>query len=124
MSPLWRVDMPDPRSFLPLTHHAYSLLLCLAEEPAHGYALVERIRSRSGGLISPGTGSFYSIVKKLNEERLIEEVEAEPGDRRRRLYRLTALGAKVLQAEANRLESNVEAARRLRSAWTGRGADR
>ena len=58
----------DPRRFLPLTHLAYAVLLCLAEEPAHGYALVERIRTRSGGLINPGTGSFYSIVKKLSDE--------------------------------------------------------
>jgi len=115
---------PDPRRFLPLTHLAYAVLLCLAEEPAHGYALVERIRDRSAGLVSPGTGSFYSIMKKLSDDGLIAEVDGTPGDPRRRTYAVTPLGAAVLQAEADRLARSVAAARRLRAAPAGRGGAR
>lgn len=115
---------PDPRRFLPLTHLAYAVLLCLAEESAHGYALVERIRMRSGGLINPGTGSFYSIVKKLSDDGLLEEVDDSSSDRRRRSYALTSLGAKVLHAEADRLARSVADARRLRAMVSGRGGRR
>jgi PadR family transcriptional regulator PadR len=114
----------DPRRFLPLTHLEYAVLLCLAEEPTHGYALVERIRVRSGGLVNPGTGSFYSIVKKLNDDQLIAEVDERAGDRRRRSYAVTRLGAEVLQAEANRLARDVAAARRVRAVSPGRGGAR
>lgn len=114
----------DPHRFLPLTHLEYAVLLCLAEEPTHGYALVERIRVRSGGLVSPGTGSFYSIVKKLNDDQLIAELDERALDRRRRSYAVTQLGAAVLQAEANRLARDVAAARRVRAALSGRGRAR
>lgn len=117
--------MPQsPLHFLPLTHLAYAVLLCLAEEPTHGYALVERIRERSKGLVNPGTGSFYSIVKKLADEGLIEELVVLAGDRRRRSYAITSLGAAVLQAEADRLAQSVAAARRLRALPAGRGGTR
>jgi DNA-binding PadR family transcriptional regulator len=114
----------DPSRFLPLTHLEYAVLLCLAEEPTHGYALVERIRARSGGLVNPGTGSFYSIMKKLNDDQLIAELDAPDADRRRRSYAVTRLGAAVLQAEADRLARSVAAARRVRPVLSGRGGAR
>jgi len=113
----------DPHRFLPLTHLEYAVLLCLAEEPTHGYALVERIRAQSGGLVNPGTGSFYSIMKKLNDDQLITELDERAAGRRRRSYAVTRLGAAVLQAEAERLARNVAAARRVR-AVLGRGGAR
>lgn len=107
-----------PESFLPLTHLAYHLLLSLAEEPAHGYALVQRVRERSGGMIDPGTGSFYSVVRALSDDGLIEEVESpEPSaDSRRRYYAVTPFGRAVLVAEAHRLEELLAATRRARLA--------
>jgi len=115
---------PDPHRFLPLTHLEYAVLLCLSEEPMHGYALVERIRARSSGLVNPGTGSFYSIIKKLNDDGLIAELDERAADRRRRSYAVTQLGAAVLQAEANRLARDVAAARRVRAVSPGRGGAR
>ena len=112
---------PDPRKFLPLTHLAYHVLLSLAEAPAHGYALVERIRERSGGLIDPGTGSFYSIVKNLHDAHLIKEVEA---DGSRRTYAITPLGETVLVAESERLAAQVALTRKLGLAPSGRGSGR
>ncbi len=114
----------DPRQFLPLTHLAYHILLSLAEAPAHGYALVQRIRERSDGLVDPGTGSFYSIIKKLSDDALIEEAETDDADGRRRWYAITALGKAVLVAEAARLAAQVAATRKLGLAPSGRGGGR
>lgn len=93
-----------PRSFLPLTHLSFYLLLVLAESPGHGYALVRRIRERSDGLVDPGTGSFYSIIRGAVDAGLIEEHHgASSDDGRRREFAITDLGRKVLSAEAERL---------------------
>ena len=97
--------MAQPRpaaAFLPLTHLTYYLLLVLTDGPAHGLALVDRIRARSGDLVNPGTGSFYSIVQKTVGQGLIAEEPAESGGRKR-AYQLTPLGRRVLAAEAARL---------------------
>lgn len=114
----------DPRRFLPLTHLAYRILLSLAEAPAHGYALVQRIRERSDGLVDPGTGSFYSIIKKLSDDALIAETETDDGDGRRRWYAITAVGKVVLIAEAERLTAQLAATRKLGLAPSGRGGAR
>jgi len=114
----------DPRQFLPLTHLAYHILLSLAEAPAHGYALVQRIRERSGGLVDPGTGSFYSIIKKLSDDGLIAETETDDVDERRRWYAIAPVGKIVLAAEAERLAAQLTATRKLRLAPSGRGGGR
>lgn len=100
----------DPASFLPLTHLVHYLLLALAESPAHPYALVQRIREVSDGCIDPGTGSFYSIIKRTVDEGLVEEAEGD--DARRRVYALSALGRRVLEAEVARLEVQLASTRR------------
>ncbi len=114
----------DITRFLPLTHLAYHVLLSLAEAPAHGYALVQRIRERSAGLVDPGTGSFYSIVKKLSDEGLIAETETDDADGRRRWYAITPLGEAVLMAEADRLTEQLAATRKLGLATPARGGQR
>ena len=108
----------SPDSFLPLTHLAYHLLLLLSEAPAHGYALVQQVRERSRGMIDPGTGSFYSVVRSLSDDKLIREVDAPSADAdmRRRYYTVTPLGSAVLAAEARRLEALLSATRRLQHA--------
>ena len=109
-----------PDSFLPLTHLGFHVLLSLAEAPAHGYALVKRIRERSDGRIDPGTGSFYSIIAAFSDDGLIEEVPAlDAGDARRRCYGVTRLGREVLAAEARRLERLLADTRRATAARAG-----
>ena len=105
-------------SFLPLTHLGFHILLSLSEAPAHGYALVQQVRERSGGTIDPGTGSFYSVVRSLSDDKLIKEIGAPSADAdtRRRYYTVTPLGSAVLAAEARRLETLLAATRRLQHA--------
>jgi DNA-binding PadR family transcriptional regulator len=91
-------------SFLPLTPLMVYLLLSLAEAPAHGYALVGRIRERSGGIVDPGTGSFYSVIRSAVDAGLIAEDQAGiRTDARRRQFMITELGRRVLAAETHRL---------------------
>jgi hypothetical protein len=60
-----------------------------------------------------GTVSFYSIINKLSDDRLIWEQENDGGDTRRRCYAITAFGATVLSAEADRLTAQSAATRKL-----------
>lgn len=103
----------DPSAHLPLTHLTYHLLLALAEEPAHAYGLVQAIREQSDGAIDPGTGSFYSMIRQAVDQGLIQDAPPErDADARRRRYAITALGRRVLEAEASRLETQLAATRR------------
>jgi len=104
----------DPRSFLPLTPLVSEVLLSLAEESRHGYGIILDVERRSQGLITLRTGTLYLLLQRLVAQRLIEETDAKSDDERRRYYRLTALGREVLGAEARRLESLVDDARRTR----------
>ena len=100
---------PVPDDFLPLTHLACHVLLALVDGPRHGYAIVQAVRRQSDGRVDPGTGSFYSIVRGLSDQGLIDAVAAPEADapERRRYYALTPLGRRVLAAESARLAGLV-----------------
>jgi DNA-binding PadR family transcriptional regulator len=105
--------MPDPRSFLPLTPHAFQVLLALTDEDRHGYALIQEVELRTDGIIRLRTGTLYTLLQRLTDEQLIIPAAATRGaDPRRRYYRITDLGRAVLGAEARRLESLIGEARR------------
>jgi DNA-binding PadR family transcriptional regulator len=107
---------PDPRSFLPLTPLAFQVLLALADEDRHGYGIIREIETRTDGLLRLRSGSLYTLLQRLLDETLIVESDERPvpekDDERRRYYRVTDLGRKVLSAEARRLESALSEARR------------
>jgi DNA-binding PadR family transcriptional regulator len=106
----------DPRRYLPLTPLAFQVLLALADDDRHGYAIIREVEDRSGGVITLRTGTLYTMLRRLLQEQLIEESSRRPArtddDERRRYYRLSALGRGVLTAEARRLESALGDARR------------
>jgi DNA-binding PadR family transcriptional regulator len=103
----------DPRGFLPLKPVDLQLLLALAERELHGYGLVQEISARTDGLVSLDPGNLYRVIKRLVDAELIAESahRAAPdlGDERRRYYRITALGGRVLAAELQRLQTLVNA---------------
>lgn len=112
----------DAQSHLPLTHLMYHLLLALADEPSHAYGLVGAIRERSEGRIDPGTGSFYSMIRQAVDDGLVRESPRDRGaDARRRVYDITPLGRRVLEAEVRRLEQQLAATRRTLAAAERRG---
>ena len=106
----------DPAGLLPLTPVALNVLLALADGERHGYGIILEVEERTGGDVRLGPGTVYGAVKRLREKGLIEDSGERPDpaldDERRRYYRLTALGGRVLAAEVGRLETLVRAARR------------
>ena len=110
--------MLDPRSFLPLTPLVFQVLLAVADEPRHGYGIIREVEDGSGGVIRLRSGTLYTLLQRLQDEQLIVESDDRPDpeddDERRRYYVVTGLGRAVLAAEARRLESAVDEARRKR----------
>ena len=106
----------DPRSFLPLTPLAYQVLLALADVARHGYGIIREVDERTDGLIRLRTGTLYTMLQRLLDERLLEETSERPAaqddDARRKYYRMTTLGRDVLAAETRRLELVLGEARR------------
>jgi len=102
-------------SFLPLTPAVFHILVTLADGEAHGYAVMQEVTRRSGGGVRLGPGTLYGAISRLLEDGFIEESEHRPDpemdDTRRRYYRLTNFGGRVLAVETERLAELVRAAR-------------
>jgi DNA-binding PadR family transcriptional regulator len=104
-----------PQDYLPLTPAVFDILLALWDGENHGYAIMQAVQQASEGRTVLRPGTLYRALSRLLETQMVEELEERPDpewdDERRRYYRLTALGKRVLKAEAARLEQQVEAAR-------------
>jgi DNA-binding PadR family transcriptional regulator len=80
-----------------LKGHLDGLLLAVLEPgPQHGYAVMEALRSASGGTLDLPTGTVYPALHRLERAGLIVSEELTVGGRRRRAYRLTASGRSSL----------------------------
>lgn len=99
---------------LPLSLTVFHMLLSLAEGERHGYALKREILQRTESRINLGSGALYGAINRMLEEGLIVESDQRPDphldDERRRYYRITPLGLRVLQAEVSRLRALVKLA--------------
>ena len=112
------MDRFRPDSFLPLTPVAFEILLALADGEQHGYSILREVERRSSGAVRLHPGTLYRALARLLESGLIDELEERPDpsadDERRRYYRLTIRGIAVARAEAERLASQLSAARARR----------
>ncbi len=110
-------ETTQPDSHLPLKPAVFLVLLSLAEEEQHGYALASSVREMSDGKLNLATGPLYRHLRRLLDDGLVEESDRRPApdqdDRRRRYYRLTELGRDVVAAEAVRMADLVEVSRSL-----------
>jgi DNA-binding PadR family transcriptional regulator len=108
----------DPESFLPLSLSVLHILLSLADAERHGYGIMKEVANRTDGKVRLGPGILYGNIKRLIEEGLIEEADTRPDpeldDERRRYYRLTGYGRKVVLAEVQRLSQLINMARAKR----------
>jgi len=98
----------------PLTPAMFHVLLALAGEDMHGYAILKEVELRTAGEVKLSTGTLYGIIKRLLADGLIIELRQRPAahdDERRRYYRLTTQGRELAAAEAARLEKVVALAR-------------
>ena len=116
---------PDPQELLPLTPVVLHILLALAgadgdeqQHGRHGYAVAQEVEELTGGQIRMGPGTLYGSIQRMLGAALIEEAPRSRGraggedDDRRRYYRLTVLGRRVLQLELARLAQVLRIARR------------
>ena len=103
----------DVVSFLPLSPAVLHILLSLAGEERHGYAIMQEVARQSDGQYKLGPGTLYDNLQKLVNHGMVEESSrrAADDDPRRRYYRLTSFGRRVLTAEISRLESVIREAR-------------
>jgi DNA-binding PadR family transcriptional regulator len=94
---------------IPLTPVVLAILLALSHGDRHGYAIMKEAALPEGGGISLGPGTLYGTIDRLIRDALAEETGLTD-DARRRYYRLTRLGHRVLAAEIARLRNFVHAA--------------
>lgn len=113
----------DPQRFLPLKTQWFHIMLCLAGGEQHGYGIMQEVLDRTGGKVRLWPATLYGSIKRLIEADLIEESDERPApeldDARRRYYRLTILGKRVLDAECERLQELVRTVRVKQRAVTG-----
>jgi DNA-binding PadR family transcriptional regulator len=107
-----RQDNLDVEAYLPLTAPVFHVMLALADEPKHGYAILKEVEERTHRKVQLSSGTLYAIMKRLLKDGLIEEIEdgRVQWDERRRSYRLTRFGRRVAEAEARRMEDLLRTA--------------
>src|SRR5215510_14417294 len=105
----------DSQRFLPLKTQCFHIMLALAGGEQHGYGIMQEVLERTGGKVRLWPATLYGSIKRLIEADLIEESNDRPkpelDDARRRYYRLTTLGRRVLEAECERLQELVRTIR-------------
>jgi DNA-binding PadR family transcriptional regulator len=105
----------DLKSLLPLQPTTFHILLSLADEDRHGYAIILEVARRTQGELKLSAGTLYRSIQRMLETGLIVETRNRPApemdDERRRYYRITPLGKSVAQAEAGRLRDLLKMAR-------------
>jgi DNA-binding PadR family transcriptional regulator len=99
----------EPTDLLPMNHADFHIMLALAETELHGYGIMQRVSGITDRKLRLGPGTLYTAIKRLLDGGLIEESAERPDpeldDDRRRYYKLTRFGHRVLAAEAERLQS-------------------
>ena len=105
----------SPQELLPLTPPVFHILLSLADEERHGYGIMQDVARQTNDALQLGPGTLYGCLKRMLAAGLVEESDERPDpaldDERRRYYRMTALGKRVVRAEAQRLAGALMAAR-------------
>lgn len=104
-----------------MSEQAFLVLTALAEEPRHGYAVVQAVEALSDGRVRLAIGTLYGVLDRLVADGLAERDREEVHQGRlRRYYRVTDAGARALAAEVARLRANVRAASAVLRARTAR----
>ena len=109
---------PEINELLPLTPTVFHILLALADQERHGYGIMQEVMAMTQNRVCMGPGTLYGSIKRMLKANLIEESDERPDpeldDERRRYYRLTDWGRRVLAAEAQRLSALIDVAQAKR----------
>lgn len=104
----------EAEQHLPLKPTVYLILFSLVSGPCHGYGIKKQVEALSKGRVKLDPGTLYRWMARLLEDGWLEESEQRPqpeeDDERRRYYRLTPLGRRIVELESNRLAHLVKAA--------------
>ena len=105
----------NSQRFIPLKAQWFQIMLSISGGEQHGYGIMQEVLGRTHGKVRLWPATLYGSIKRLIEAGLIEESDERPApeldDARRRYYRLTALGIRVLDAECERLQELVRTIR-------------
>jgi DNA-binding PadR family transcriptional regulator len=105
----------NAEDLLPLPPATFHILMAVAEEERHGYAIIQDVARRTGGALKLSAGTLYRSIQRMLEQGLLEETQERPApeldDERRRYYRITHFGAAVARAETRRLAQLMKLAR-------------
>ena len=103
----------DLSSFLPLSPANLYILFSLAAEDRHGYGIMQEVTRHSGGQYKLGPGTLYDNLRTLMNQGIVEDAprRSADDDPRRRYYRLTEFGRRILAADVARLEALVREAK-------------
>lgn len=89
------------------------ILAVLEQAPAHGYAVIEAVRARTGGQVALTTGSVYPALRRLEQAGYLSGDWSTANGRRRRTYALTTGGRRQLHAERDRWRTFTEVVGRV-----------
>jgi DNA-binding PadR family transcriptional regulator len=103
------VTQPEITEARPLTEPVLLILMSLADNPRHGYALIKDIETLSLGRVRLSTGTLFGAIRRLLEEGWIERFEHEDTSRGKQVYRLTQAGQSRLQMELDRMKQLTRA---------------
>jgi DNA-binding PadR family transcriptional regulator len=113
----------EPSDLLPLSFSTFHILVAVADEDRHGYAIMQDVAERTNGALKLSPGTLYGSIRRMLDEGLIVELSdrerPDDDDERRRYYRITAFGRSVAQAEADRLAMLLRQARAVGLAAPG-----
>jgi DNA-binding PadR family transcriptional regulator len=103
----------DLNQFLPLSPAVLHILLALSAEARHGYGIMQEVARQSNGRYKLGPGTLYDNLEKLLEQHIVEESlqRCASDDPRRRYYRLSRFGRRLLASEVTRLENLIREAK-------------
>jgi DNA-binding PadR family transcriptional regulator len=105
----------DPGDLLPLPSTTFQILVAVADEDRHGYAIMQDVAERTNGELKLSPGTLYGAIRRMLDEGLIIELNdrerPDMDDERRRYYRITPFGRTVAQAEVSRLATLLRQAK-------------
>jgi DNA-binding PadR family transcriptional regulator len=98
------VSSPDGSEAKPISEPVFLILTSLAEQPRHGYALLQDIRQMSNDRVTLSTGTLYGALRRLLEDGLIERFQQQDKSRDKQAYKLSRDGRRQLQFEITRMK--------------------
>jgi DNA-binding PadR family transcriptional regulator len=108
-------SQPDPADRLPLPVATFHILVAVADQDRHGYAIMQDVATRTGGALKLSPGTLYGSIRRMLDDGLIVELtdrqRPDEDDERRRYYRITPFGRSVAQAETARLTTLLRQAK-------------